>query len=170
MMFKFELGKHQVSKSRGVQGKQTGFQAPVWHTMMADEILKQLKTNPKTGLSLEQVQKRFAEYGPNTLPIKRPPTVGEIFLHQFKSPLIYILLIAAIVSIVIGDAKDATFIFAVLLLNAALGTFQEWRAEKGAAALQSLVKTEAHVLRDGQKQDVSHEELVSGDVVYLAGC
>lgn len=173
-MPRLELGKRKpLKRSTRSENPFSGRQRepesePIqWHVLTIDEVVERLETDRKTGLRSEQIQKRLEQYGLNTLPTKPPPTLAMIFLHQFKSPLIYILLIAAMISISIGDAKDATFIFAILLLNATLGTFQEWKAEQGAAALQSLIKTEVHVLRNGEKQSASHEELVPGDVVYL---
>ncbi len=138
-----------------------------WHTIPHDEVMRQFESCRQRGLTESQVEKRLEQYGSNALPAHKPPTVLQIFLHQFRSPLIYILFIAAIVCILIGDMKDAIFIFAVLLLNAFLGTIQEWKAEKGAAALQSLMQTQAHVLRDGERIDIPQGELVPGDIVFL---
>jgi magnesium-transporting ATPase (P-type) len=90
-----------------------------------------------------------------------------IFLHQFLSPLIYILLAAAVIAVLIGDPTDAGFIFAVVLLNAGLGTFQEWKAEKSAAALQNLLKVQARVRRRGVERQITADELVPGDIVLL---
>lgn len=125
-----------------------------------------LKTS-REGLTATEVETRFKEYGPNKLPAKKPPTVWIVFFHQFLNPLIYILLIAGFVSFFIGEQTDALFIFAVILLNALLGTFQEWKAEKSAEALQNLLKITALVIRNGTRQEVDAEALVVGDVVFL---
>ncbi|NIQ96257.1 MAG: ATPase, partial [Desulfuromonadales bacterium] len=106
---------------------------------------------------------RQKQFGPNALPEKKPPGLALIFLHQFLSPLIYILLVAGGVSLAIGELTDAVFIFAVILLNALLGTFQEWKAEKSAAALQRLLGIRAWVRRKGGEKEVAAEELVPGD-------
>lgn len=137
-----------------------------WHASPEEAVYKHLRTAPE-GLSTEEAGGRLREYGPNLLPGKKPPTLVEIVLHQFKSPLIYILLIAGIVSVIVGDVNDALFIFAVLVLNAAIGAVQEWRAEQSAHALQTLLKIHARVRRGGETVTVSAEELVPGDVVLL---
>lgn len=137
-----------------------------WHVLDEREVFEKLETST-AGLSEEQARERQAEFGPNALPAKAPPTLAVIFLHQFLSPLIYILLAAGVVSIVIGDAKDAGFIFGVVLLNAGLGAFQEWKAEKSAASLQLLLRILARVRRDGSDQELAAEDLVPGDIVQL---
>jgi magnesium-transporting ATPase (P-type) len=137
-----------------------------WQTLSEESVLQKLQTAPD-GLSDEQVAERLAEFGPNTLPVKPPPTMLVVLLHQFLSPLIYILLVAGAVSSLLGEIKDAVFIFVVVLLNATIGTYQEWKAERSAAALQSLLKIYARVKRGGQQKQVTADELVPGDVVLL---
>jgi len=137
-----------------------------WHALTIDEVFEKLRTDPR-GLGETQVRERRREFGPNSLPEKKPPALPLIFLHQFLSPLIYILLAAGGVSLVIGELTDAGFIFAVILLNATLGTFQEWKAERSAAALQHLLRIVAAVRREGVEVEVPSEELVPGDVVLL---
>lgn len=137
-----------------------------WHALPEERVLEKLQTTP-AGLSDQQVAERLAEFGPNTLPVKPPPTLPAVFLHQFLSPLIYILLVAGAVSSLLGEIKDAVFIFVVVLLNATIGTYQEWKAERSAAALQSLLKIYARVKRNGQQKQVTADELVPGDVVLL---
>ncbi len=119
------------------------------------------------GLPSREAEIRLEQYGPNLLPSKPPPGLALIFLHQFLSPLIYILIVAGLVSMAIGEWTDAGFIFAVILLNSVLGTFQEWKAERSAASLQQLLKTSCHVRRDDHVQELSAEELVPGDIVIL---
>jgi len=137
-----------------------------WHALSEEEVLRRLATS-LNGLSSEEVQLRQQRFGRNILPVHPPPTLFEIILHQFKSPLIYVLLVAGLVSILLEDVKDAVFIFAVVLLNASLGTFQEWRAERSAAALQSLLRVYVRVRRDGGERPVDAEELTPGDIVLL---
>ena len=116
---------------------------------------------------MAEVRKRQVAFGPNRLPAKPPPSVFTIFLHQFLSPLIYILLVAAVISLLIGEHTDATFIFAILFLNAALGGFQEWKAEQSVAAFQTLLKIHARVRRNGNDQEIPSDELVPGDICLL---
>jgi len=118
-------------------------------------------------LNTNEVGRRQREFGPNRLPAKPPPSVLSIVIDQFLSPLIYILLLAAVISLLIGERTDAMLIFAILVLNASLGAVQEWKAEKSAAALQSLLKVCAHVRRDGQDREITADELVPGDICLL---
>lgn len=106
-----------------------------WHSLEPEKVFERLSAT-RNGLDPREVQARLDRYGENVLPTRKPPTLLGIFLHQFKSPLIYILLAAAAVSLVLQEFTDAGFIFIVLLLNATLGTIQEWNAERSAAALQ----------------------------------
>ncbi|MDZ7737062.1 MAG: HAD-IC family P-type ATPase [Gammaproteobacteria bacterium] len=120
------------------------------------------------GLSSEEAARRLAEYGPNRLPEPPLPGVAAIFLRQFLSPFIYILLVAAVISYLLGQMPNAVFIMAVLLLNAVIGTVQEYSAQRTAAALRNMVRGEAHVIRDGSARKIDIEELVPGDVVLLS--
>lgn len=137
-----------------------------WHALPDPDLLGQLGTS-RDGLDVDEVRRRQAEYGPNVLPARKPASAFVILLHQFASPLIYILLAAGVVSSLVGDATDAAFIFGVVLINAGLGAFQEYRAEKSAESLQRLLRVVAHVQRDGAPAEVSADELVPGDVVLL---
>lgn len=137
-----------------------------WYSQRRSQIYDTLATD-SDGLSTEEATSRLSEHGPNRLPKAKPVTVWQIFLRQFKNPLIYILAIAAIVSFAIGEGTDAGFIAAVLVVNALVGGSQEWRAERSSQALQQLIRTRATVIRDGETRDVDGEEVVPGDVVLL---
>ena len=137
-----------------------------WFTMDLADVLDALGT-ATGGLDDAEAALRLQQYGPNTLPRREPPGLFEIVLRQFKSPLIYLLGIAAGVSLVIGEIKDAAFIMGVLLINAVIGTVQEARAERASQALQQLLRIRAAVRRSQQVLDVDAETLVPGDVVYL---
>jgi magnesium-transporting ATPase (P-type) len=137
-----------------------------WHARAAAEALTALDATER-GLDAAEVEARRRRYGRNTLPAREPPALFTIILHQFLSPLIYILLAAAAVAIALGDLADAGFILVVVSLNAALGAFQEWRAEQSATALQSLLQVKARVRREGKDQTVPAEDLVPGDIVHL---
>ncbi len=137
-----------------------------WHALPLDELRVRVESSAE-GLNEAQVAERLQRFGPNRLPVKPPPGVVAIFLHQFLSPLIYILLVAGIISLAIGERTDALFIFAVITLNAALGTMQEWKAERSAAALQNLLRITTRVRRDGVIVEVAAEDLVPGDLVLL---
>jgi calcium-translocating P-type ATPase len=120
------------------------------------------------GLTAQQAAARLAEAGPNVLPERERPGPLLIFLHQFKSPFIYVLIAAAVVSQVLGQTINAIFITAVLLINALIGTIQEYAAERAAAALKKMVPSEATVIRDGTSIRVDTATVVPGDHVLLA--
>ena len=107
------------------------------------------------------------EYGPNTLPGRKSPGIGTIFLHQFKSPLIYILLIASVISFSLQDIRDGIFILVVVLLNAIIGLVQEWKAEKSANRLKDLLTITAHVKRSGRDVTIDSATIVPGDIVLI---
>lgn len=119
------------------------------------------------GLSQTEAVARLGQYGRNTLPQARPPGIGIVFFRQFASPLIYVLVAAALLSLIIREWSDAGFISAVLFINAVIGTVQEYSAQRAATALQALVKTRPRILRAGETYEINAEELVPGDVVLL---
>lgn len=136
------------------------------HATSVDQALSALGSS-SLGLTDKDSKSRLELWGPNHLPEAASPSLARIFVRQFKSPLIYVLLLAGIVSLAVQAYSDAGFIFAVLLLNAAIGLFQEYRAEKSAQALRSLVATRAQVLRRGEVYEIDAQALVPGDVVLL---
>lgn len=125
------------------------------------------KTNLQTGLTNAEVQRLREHWGPNRLPEAEVPSAIRLFLWQFMHPLIYILLAAALASVLIGEEVDALFIMIVVLFNATLGAYQEWKAERSASSLKSLLQVRATVIREGVEEDILGEELVPGDVVRL---
>ena len=132
----------------------------------AESVLKSLNTD-RNGLSEEEVKRRREKCGFNNLPRHRKAGLIKIFLTQFLNPLIYVLLIASVVTVIMHEYTDAIFIGAVLFLNAVIGTIQEYRAEKSAEALQKMVKVITKVRRDGSVLTIDSEELVPGDIVLL---
>jgi len=139
---------------------------PAWHALSAADALSALDT-ATDGLGVTEARRRLDRYGANRLPSRPPPAAWLLFLDQFKSLLILVLLAAAILAAVIGDLKDALVILAVVVANAALGFFQEYRAEQTLAALKKMLAPEAEVRRDGRAQIVPAAELVPGDIVLL---
>lgn len=140
---------------------------PIWYQLGVKEVLEELQTS-EFGLDGEEAGRRLARHGPNRLAEEEKISRFRILLHQFTSPLIYILLIAGIVTIFLREYIDAGVIFAVVVLNAAIGFFQEHRAEQSVRALKKMVVPRAKVLRGGREKDIPSEELVPGDVVLLA--
>jgi Ca2+-transporting ATPase len=121
----------------------------------------------RQGLAAGDARLRLERYGPNALPEAAPLSVVALFLRQFLSPLIYVLLAAAVVSLALGEVRDATFILIVLVANGLVGTVQEYSAGHAAAALRKLENPLATVVRDGQRQTVPARDLVPGDFVLL---
>lgn len=136
------------------------------HAASAASALSRLGSST-TGLTDSDARSRLDLWGPNHLPETSHTSLIRIFVRQFKSPLIYILLVAGVLSVAIEAFSDAAFIFLVLLINACIGLVQEYRAERSALALRSLVATRAQVFRAGEVFDIDAQGLVPGDVVLL---
>lgn len=139
---------------------------PEPHAQSASAVLEITQSDP-LGLSADTVKNRLQQYGPNALPRARADGGIRIFFRQFASPLIYVLLAAALVSLLIREWSDAGFITAVLSINAIIGTLQEYSAQRAAEALQGLVRTCTRVLREGEDYEIDAESLVPGDIVLL---
>lgn len=137
----------------------------------AAEAVAELKTDSVRGLTETEAAKRLAAYGRNEMKGARKKTVLESFLEQLNDPLIYVLIVAAAVSIFLGEYSDAIIIGVVVLLNAAVGVLQEGKARKALESLKKLTSPKAFVIRDGRRQELPAAELVRGDLVWLeAGC
>jgi P-type Ca2+ transporter type 2C len=140
---------------------------PDAHAMTADDVLAALRTDARAGLSEAEAAGRLDSHGPNELR-ERPPTHPlSILIDQFRSPVIVVLLVAAIVTALISEPLDTIVILAIVVLNAAIGFAQEYRAEKAMAALQRLTTPHARVVRDGADRVVAATTLVPGDIVRL---
>ena len=137
-----------------------------WHTLDGAEVERILDVGAR-GLDAAEAEARLKRYGPNVLEEAPPPSVLALLLHQFQSPLIYILLVAAAVTVAIGEYIDAAVIGAVLVLNALIGFIQEHKAENSVRALMQLVSPHARVFRDGQEREVESSQLAPGDLVLL---
>jgi Ca2+-transporting ATPase len=139
----------------------------VWYRIDVKEILHKLNTL-EHGLSGREIDKRLKEYGPNRLVTEKKVSKLKILAHQFQSPLIYILLIAAVVTVFLREYIDTGVIMSVVILNAVIGYIQEFKAEESIRALKKLVVPKARVLRDGTEREINSEELVPGDIVLLS--
>lgn len=137
-----------------------------WYQISSKEIYQKLNTSEK-GLTTEEVKRRLKQYGANRLTEEEKINRLKIFLHQFASPLIYILIIAGVVTILLKEYIDASVIFAAVIINAIIGYFQEYKAEQSVRALKRMLVPKAKVLRDGVERDITSEELVPGDIVLL---
>ncbi|MCF7821158.1 MAG: cation-translocating P-type ATPase [Mariprofundaceae bacterium] len=137
-----------------------------WHNIEADEALLKLDSS-STGLTTEAAQRRLAEHGLNTIPETAHRSLFAMLLGQFSDFMIMILLAAALISGFVGEPQDTIAILVIVLLNAIIGTAQEFRAERAVTALREMAAPEAHVLRDGEVVTITAPQLVPGDVVML---
>jgi magnesium-transporting ATPase (P-type) len=139
----------------------------MWHSLAAEEAVRQLASDVQHGLSAGEVKRRQAEFGLNQMTARRGTPAWVKFLQQFNQALVYILLAATAVSVMLGEWVDAGVIFGVVFVNAIVGFIQESKAERAIEALAKMVRTEATVRRAGRKQRVPSSDLVPGDIVLL---
>ena len=137
------------------------------HSLPADAVLIGLGVEPTHGLSQAEAQARLERDGLNVLTVQKPPSLVMLVARQFTSAIVLLLVAAAVISLVAGDVKDATVILAILLINAAIGAFQEARAEQALAALREMTPAGARCRRDGAELDLLARDLVRGDIVLL---
>ena len=140
---------------------------PSFWNLPTEQVLQQLKSSLQ-GLSRQEAQQRLAKYGANSLKQKQQSHTLLLLLNQFKSPIILILIAAAILSGFLGDVIDTVIILGIVLISGLLGFWQERGATDAVAKLLALVQVKATVLRDGQSQEISNESVVPGDIVLLA--
>lgn len=138
----------------------------IWHAMPSAEALVSLNTS-MAGLTSATASGRSSKYGSNALPHAKSISIVALFIRQFRSPLIYLLLVADVIAMAMRDWVDAGFILGVLVLNAVIGTTQEAKAGSSADALRRMIQHIAHVRRDGTLTPISAEALVPGDIVEL---
>jgi Ca2+-transporting ATPase len=146
-----------------------GAQNIAWHALDYLEAVARLGSDSEKGLKEEEAQKRLLEFGKNKIEKKSSSGALKIFLNQFSSFLVWLLIAAAIISFFIGDESsiDALVIVAIIILNAGLGFHQEFKAEKAMDALQKLASVKAVVVRNGKTRSIDSAELVPGDLIVL---
>ena len=141
---------------------------PFWHTLDPASALARLGVSPKQGLSTQAASERLKEEGLNELVERGAKSPLRIFAEQFTSLMVLLLIAAAAVSgILLREWADALVILVIVILNALLGFWQEFRAEKALAALKSLSAPRARVLRDSEAKEIASRELVRGDIVLI---
>ncbi len=141
--------------------------ATAWWATDAAAITAQLETDAERGLSQSQVIERQTRYGPNELEEEPTQPLWRLFLLQFANTMIVVLLVAAAIMVAIGEPTDAIVIGAIVILNAMIGFFQEYRAEQAMAALRTMTAPHARVVRDAMETSIVATELVPGDVMVL---
>ncbi len=139
----------------------------MWYKKSKNEILQELNVDEKNGLSSTEALRRLEKYGKNKLETKKKKTLFKQFLSQLKDVMIYILIIAAIISAFLGEISDALIILLVIIINAVIGVIQESKAEKALDALKELSTPKALVKRDGSLKEILSEDIVPGDIVII---
>lgn len=130
------------------------------------ELEENLKCNEK-GLTTDEVDNRLKMFGYNSLPKAKKESLIISFLKEFIEPITFVMLMASVMSFVVGETVDAVVILFIILLDAIMGTFQEWKAGKSAEALENMIKVKTKVLRNGKEVLVDASLLVPGDIIYL---
>lgn len=138
-----------------------------WHAKSAIEVAAQLDTNAQSGLTQSEAARRLQQTGPNEIADDDRNTWARVLLRQFKDALVWILVVAAVISLFVGEWADSLTIGAVIVLNALLGFVQEWKAEKAVAALREMLSPRCKVIRDVKTEVIEARELVPGDLVAL---
>jgi len=138
----------------------------MFHSLDVRQALEKTGST-ENGLSAQEAAKRLEQYGRNRLAEPKGKSRFAMFIEQFKSVLIIILLIATAISVAVGEVMDAAVIFAIVVMNAAIGFYLEIKAEKSINLLKQLLSLRARVLRDGEVTDIDSEYLVTGDIVLL---
>lgn len=138
-----------------------------WYSLQSQNVSELLETHIEKGLSVNMAKERLRLYGFNELVGKRGLTMWEMLLEQLKDFLVIILILASLVSILIGEVTDSVVIILIVILNATLGVIQESRASKALEALKKMAAPEAKVIRDGHIFEIPARELVPGDIVLI---
>ena len=140
---------------------------PAWHTLGADDAAQHLATDLQQGLSAAEAQARLTQHGANELRAGRRRSPWQMLAAQFTDFMILVLIVSAVIAGLVGDPQDAIAIIVIVVLNALVGFFQEYRAERAMAALVRMAAPHARVVRDAHVAEIAARELVPGDVVLL---
>lgn len=160
--------KKQSTNAQSNEGLASLPQAATWHTLPLVEVFARLQADAATGLTQTEATRRLAHYGPNTLASASKRSALLIFLAQFQSLIVALLVAATAIAFAMGESIEAIAILVVIVLNAGIGFFTEWKAEQSLSALQKQSVRVAHVIRDGTEREIPAAELVPGDLVVLA--
>ena len=137
-----------------------------WHALKTEQVLNHFEVQDN-GLTTEEAKKRLDQYGPNQLKESPRPTFLQMLWEQLNNFVVILLIVASVISALLGDYVEAAAIMAIVVLNAVLGIVQERRAEEALAALKKLAAPDAQVIRDGHRRTIPSYELVPGDIVFL---
>ncbi len=140
---------------------------PIYYNQDESEVLDALQVQADDGLTPQQVQQRRAEYGPNALPVGEETSILKLLISQFTDLMVILLIVAALISLFIGEIRDAVVILVIVTLNALIGLYQEYSAEKAIEALSAMQVPRVRVRRGGEVEEINANELVPGDIVLL---
>jgi len=142
-----------------------------FYQMSVEDASDNLKTSVKSGLSPKEAENRIEQYGYNKLEAGKRRHIMFRFFDQFKDLMIIVLIVASALAYYLGDFRGGTILIVIVLVNAVIGFYQEFKAEKILDSLKQIINAKATVIRDGKKMEIPQEELVPGDLVYLEeGC
>lgn len=134
--------------------------------MALDEVFAQTNSSEK-GISPKDATHRLAQYGQNTLPEEKSDSLLKLFIRQFKSPLMYIMMLATLVSFLVGNNVEGFFIIFVMISNVLVGFYQEYKVDKSLQSLKEVIKPQARVIRSGREYEIEAINIVIGDVIAL---
>lgn len=138
-----------------------------FYTLAPDKVVEKLNSSSSQGLSSQEAQQRLLKHGPNLLPSEKPFNILNIFLAQLKDPMIIILIVAAILTYSIGEIKDFYIILAIIVIEFLIGFVEEYRSEKIVSRLAKYSQTTGKIIRDGQIQQITADEIVPGDIIKI---
>ena len=138
-----------------------------YYALEKDVVIKELNSNYIKGLTESEAKDRLKTFGENSLPKKKRDSILKIFIRQMMNPIILLLVVTVVFSFLIDEVIDALAIIFIILIDLVMGTIQEWRAEKNADSLQSLIKYKVKVIRDSEEKQIDSTLLVPGDIVLL---
>src|SRR4030042_2064560 len=164
------MGRKAERNKKSLESQANGSlsnQLPGFWNMPAADLLQRLQTTTQ-GLTSSEAQQRLTRYGPNLLKPKKKSNIITLLMGQFKSPLILILLGAAILAFFLHDPIDGLIILGIVIISGLLGFWQERGAVDTVEKLVEIVEVKARVLRDGEPKEIPTEKVVPGDVVRLA--
>ena len=138
-----------------------------WHRQSAETIVRTLGTSAEQGLNGKSAEEKLRLAGPNEIAIAENANLGRLLLHQLSNFMILLLIVAAIISGVVGDVIDTIAIIVIVVLNASFGVFQEYRAQRAIAALRKMSALSAHVIRDGEKIQIAATDIAPGDIALI---
>lgn len=155
-----------LEKNGKVEASQPADHEHEWHALETQQVLDHLKVQGN-GLTSDEAKRRLERYGPNQLEEAPRPTFLQMLWEQLNNFVVILLIVASVISALLGDYVEAAAIMAIVVLNAVLGIVQERRAEEALAALKKLAAPDAQVVRDGRRISIPSYELVPGDLVFL---